>query len=195
MTDNISINFPKDGSHPYVDGTHAVGCQVETRTGAGECLQVRLTFSPVGEDALHGGGMIAEFTLTKPEFVPNAEPSMAEQAAIGSDYARLMVEAAQSIIGEHLSEFVSEGLAGAIAESMQSTGEDDKVAHIASMCMMIASVLIVQAGGDKELAKANADISTNPELLGLAVKSGMDPKMVGLVTETVRSAIDVCDVS
>ena len=189
MTDNISINIPKDGSMPFVEGSLAAAASVETRTDDGGNLQVRLTVNPVGEDALHGGSLEAVFTLTKPEFVENSDKGSDEQATIGAEYARVMTQAAQAIVSEHLGEFFQEAARNAVTKTT-----DDKAEHIANMCMMIACLLIVQAGGDKAKAKVNADISTNPELMDLAVKAGMDPKMVGLVTDTVREAIDLADI-
>jgi hypothetical protein len=194
MTDNISINIPKDGAIPYVEGSHAVGVQVETRTTESDALQVRLTFEAVGEDALHAGSLVAEFTLIRPEQVPHSDKSDDEQATIGSNYARLMVEAAQHIVGEHLSEFYSEALSTAIADRVAEQG-GATVEGIAKTCMMIAALLIVQAGGDKAKAKANADVAGNPTLRDLALKSGMTEALMGHVTETVREAIDLCDLS
>lgn len=189
MTDNINVNIPKDGSMPYVEGSLAAAAAVETRTDDHGNLQVRLTLSPIGDDALHGGSLEAVFTLTKPEFVENSDKDVDEQSSIGAEYARVMTQAAQAIISEHLGEFFGEAARNHVTETT-----DSKVEHIANMCMMIACLLIAQAGGDKAKAKVNADIATNPELMDLAIKSGMDPKMVGLVTETVREAIDVADI-
>ena len=189
MTDNINVNIPKDGSMPYVEGSLAAAAAVETRTDDHGNLQVRITLSPIGDDALHGGSLEAVFTLIKPELVDNSDKDVDEQATIGAEYARVMTQALQAIVSEHLGEFFQEGARNAVTNKT-----DEKAEHIANMCMMIACLLIAQAGGDKAKAKANADIATNPALMDLAAKSGMTPDMVGIVTETVREAIDLADI-
>jgi hypothetical protein len=190
MTDNISFNIPKDGSMPSVEGSIAVAVEGQHRIDENDNIIVRWTFNPVGDDALHGGSLEVVATLTKPDHVPQSDKSVDEQATIGANYARCMVESAEHILGTHLSDAFGEAVGEAVK---QTKPRAEEVERMANTCMMIATMLLIMHNGDREKAKAEADLRTNASASQMARDAGLTDEMIALATDTIREAIDLAD--
>lgn len=183
--DSIKIEIPKDGTMPHVEGSHAIGVSMETCAEPG-VLTVKVVAVPTGDDALHAGSMEAVFTLTAPTLVDQSELTSEEQAQIGGNYADGMIQAVLDICKDNLE--------GAFHEAARrALGGDDVVNTIASVAMLLASLLVAKHGS-KEAAIAHADPRTDPEIAAAAKASGLDDKMMDLLTETVIEAIKLADV-
>lgn len=193
MSDSINISIPKDGGIPGVEGVHALAATAETRVDGDDALEVKVTFVPVGDDALHAGSLEVTLRLTKPDLVQNSDKDEDAQAKIGADYARLMLEVAGPFLAEHIKPLFNEAIGGAVKDHAEK--HEKIVEHMATMCQAVAMMLLVKHKGDKDKAKADADFRQFPEVMAMAEGRNLGDAEVNVVIDGIRHAIDLTDVS
>lgn len=192
MSDTIKIEIPKDGTMPNVEGEQAIAVSIEN-SGEPGTLRVKMTCTPVGDDALHAGSMEAVFTLVAPEFVDQSDLSTSEQAEIGGQYAKAMVDAMVAMVGEHLAPAFNDAAVRVTKDIVDGNDPDDMVNMIAAVAMALAALLIHKHGSKDEAIK-HADPRTDPDVAKAAAEAGLDDATLALLTDTVVEAIKLADV-
>jgi hypothetical protein len=192
MNDNIKIEVSPDG-HAHVEGSLAIEAEIQHRRNDNGDIELLYTFTAAGDDAMHAGSLEAVFTLTKPEYVPQSPLPKAKQSKIGAEYATGMIECAKELIGDGLREAFSEAVQAATEEAKAEN--EDALETVTRLVQSIALMLLALNRGDKDKAKAQADLTSNPALRAEAEKAGLCEEHIEQATALIREAIDLADVS
>jgi hypothetical protein len=176
----ITFDLDATGRPVSAEGINAVAAEVESRS-VGPEVQVRITLTPAGDNALYAGTMTALFTLTAPERVPGVPA--AEQIDVAATYGRQMIEAMPIIVADVLGDCIGDAVTKAAKAGLSDGllgGEIEAVMNV------IALALLALSKGDKDKAKhAMVELAHGGEVGG-----GSLPTLAHLSAEARAEAIE-----